>query len=272
MDVSAEALFRWLGFTVATPVGRIPPDRSSRRARSIAARQPRHGCPWSLPPSRSSMPRVCRGLARRGHVYFDPSPCSCSSCSPAYLEMRARHHAGDLSMRSRASRRPCRSPTRGSFLERIGIHELRAGDRVHVGEEVWSPPMACVQCRPPRSMRRSSRRVGAGPATARMRHCRQRSRRWSGRPACGARRADTVLAGSQGLVERAQIERPHLLCAGEQATGRFVVRVLSLTVLTAAAWSAIDPSRVFAAALAVLSWSRVPAPSRWLCRQRLLAR
>jgi P-type Cu2+ transporter len=64
--------------------------------------------------------------------------------------------------------------------------------------------------------------------------------------------ADTVLAGIAALVERAQIERPQLARAGEQATARFVVRVLSLTVLTAVAWSVIDPSRAFAAALAVL--------------------
>jgi Cu2+-exporting ATPase len=54
------------------------------------------------------------------------------------------------------------------------------------------------------------------------------------------------------LVERAQVERPQLARAGEQAAGRFVVRVLCLTVLTAATWSVIDPSRAFAAALAVL--------------------
>src|SRR4029078_12528849 len=64
--------------------------------------------------------------------------------------------------------------------------------------------------------------------------------------------ADTVLAGIAGLVERAQVERPQLSSCGENAPGRFVVRVLSLTVLTAAGWSIIDPSRAFAAALAVL--------------------
>jgi Cu2+-exporting ATPase len=64
--------------------------------------------------------------------------------------------------------------------------------------------------------------------------------------------ADTVLAGIALLVERAQVERPQLARAGEQATARFVLRVLSLTVITALAWSVIDPSRAFAASLAVL--------------------
>ena len=40
--------------------------------------------------------------------------------------------------------------------------------------------------------------------------------------------------------------------AGERAAGRFVARVLALTALTAAAWAVFDPSRAFAAAMAVL--------------------
>ena len=64
--------------------------------------------------------------------------------------------------------------------------------------------------------------------------------------------ADTALAGIAALVGRAQAQRPQLARAGERAAARFVARVLALTVLTAAAWSVLDPSRAFSAALAVL--------------------
>jgi Cu2+-exporting ATPase len=64
--------------------------------------------------------------------------------------------------------------------------------------------------------------------------------------------ADTTLAGIAALVGRAHAERPQPQMAGELAAGRFVMRVLALTVLTAAAWAWFDPARAFGAAIAVL--------------------
>jgi hypothetical protein len=83
--------------------------------------------------------------------------------------------------------------------------------------------------------------------------------------------ADTALAGIVALVTRAQAERPRLARAGETAAAHFVARVLALAALTAIGWSFVDPSRAFAAALAVLVVS-CPARSRSPCRPRSRAR
>jgi Cu2+-exporting ATPase len=54
------------------------------------------------------------------------------------------------------------------------------------------------------------------------------------------------------LLERAQSERPRLGLAAQRMAAWFVVRILLLTVLVAAIWAWVDPSRVLPAVLAVL--------------------
>ena len=54
------------------------------------------------------------------------------------------------------------------------------------------------------------------------------------------------------LLERAQSERPRLGLAAQRMAAWFIVRILLLTVLVAAVWAWVDPSRVLPAVLAVL--------------------
>ena len=54
------------------------------------------------------------------------------------------------------------------------------------------------------------------------------------------------------LLERAQSERPRLGLAAQRMAGWFILRILLLTVIVAAAWAWVDPSRVLPAVLAVL--------------------
>jgi Cu2+-exporting ATPase len=64
--------------------------------------------------------------------------------------------------------------------------------------------------------------------------------------------ANTTLASIAALVERAQAQRPQLVRAGDRAAVQLVWRVLALTSLTIAVWGILEPSRGFAAAVAVL--------------------
>ena len=64
--------------------------------------------------------------------------------------------------------------------------------------------------------------------------------------------AATTLAGISALAERALTERPRLVRAGDIAAARLVQIVLALTVVTAVAWTFVDPARAFAASLAVM--------------------
>ncbi len=54
------------------------------------------------------------------------------------------------------------------------------------------------------------------------------------------------------MLERAQSERPRLGLAAQRMAGWFILRILLLTVLVAAVWAWVDPTRVLPAVLAVL--------------------
>ena len=257
VDTSAEALFRWLGFIVATPVvlySAAPFFKAA--ARSLAARRLSMDVPVAAAIALIYAASLIEALRGGGHVYFDSvSMFVFFLLAGRYLEMRARHHAGDL-VDALARLTPSFADRRREdhSLERVGVHELHAGDRVHVGEGGLVPAdgvLLSAACRVDEAL-------VSGESAPILRRCGDALIAGSvlvdGPVDLQVERvgADTVLAGIAGLVERAQVERPQLARAGEQATGRFVVRVLSLTVLTAAGWSIIDPSRAFAAALAVL--------------------
>jgi Cu2+-exporting ATPase len=257
VDTSAEALFRWLGFIVATPVvlySAAPFFQAA--ARSLAARRLSMDVPVAAAIALIYAASFVEALRGGGHVYFDSvSMFVFFLLAGRYLEMRARHQAGDL-VDALARLTPSFADRRREdhSLERVGIHELRTGDRVHVGEGGLIPAdgvLLSALCRVDEALvsgesapilRRRGDVLIAGSVLV------------DGPIDLQVERvgADTVLAGIASLVERAQVERPQLARAGEQATGRFVVRVLTLTLLTAAAWSVIDSSRAFAAALAVL--------------------
>src|SRR6188508_3070196 len=257
LDASADALFRWLGFIVATPVvlySAAPFFKAARR--SLAARRLSMDVPVAAAIALIYAASLFEALRGGGHVYFDSvSMFVFFLLAGRYLEMRARHHAGDL-VDALARLTPSVADRRRQdhSLERVGVHELRAGDRVHVGEGGLVPAdgvLLSPACRVDEAL-------VSGESTPTLRRCGDALIAGSvlvdGPVDLRVERvgADTVLAGIAGLVERAQVERPQLARAGEQTTGRFVARVLSLTVLTAAAWSVVDPSRAFAAALAVL--------------------
>jgi Cu2+-exporting ATPase len=256
-DDSTRGLFRWLGFLVATPVVFY----SARpffagAARSLAARRLGMDVPVAIAIAATYAASVVEALRGDGHVYFDSvSMFVFLLLAGRYLEMRARHRAGDLTDALARLAPPCamrRSPD-GS-LQSVGLHELAVGDRVHVNEGGIVPADGVLEsacCHVDQSLltgesatvprRRGDRLIAGsvvqdGPAELRV-------DRVGG---------DTTLAGIAALVARAQAERPRLACEGERAAARFVARVLALTAVTIAAWSLVDPSRAFTAALAVL--------------------
>jgi Cu2+-exporting ATPase len=62
----------------------------------------------------------------------------------------------------------------------------------------------------------------------------------------------TVLAGIAALLRRAQAERPRIARVADAMASRFLARVLFGAALVCAFWLTVDPSRAFAATLAVL--------------------
>lgn len=250
-------LFRWLGLLVATPVvfyAARPFFAGARR--TLAAGRLGMDVPVALAIALIYAASMVETLRGGSEVYFDSvSMFVFLLLLGRYLELRARHHAANLSD-ALARLTPAfadRIRADGS-LERVAAAELRVGDRVHVAEGGTVPADGRLEGQPcsvdeglltgeslpvqrqPGELLVAGSLLVQGPARLRVERV----------------GADTALAGIVALVTRAQAERPRLARAGERAAARFVGRVLALAVLTATAWSFVDPSRAFSATLAVL--------------------
>jgi Cu2+-exporting ATPase len=257
MDASTRDLFRWLGLLVATPVVFYAARPFFAGAvRSLTARRLGMDVPVALAIALIYAASLVEALRGGSEVYFDSvSMFVFFLLVGRHLEMRARHHAGDLTDAfARLAPAFADRLRADGRLERVGAAELVPGDRVHVAEGGAIPAdgaLASATCRvdeallsgesAPVAKRRGDALVAGslvvdGPVVLEVQRV----------------GADTVLAGIAALVARAQTERPRLAQAGERAAAGFVARVLSLAALTACGWAWFDPARAFAATLAVL--------------------
>ncbi|MBX5461506.1 MAG: heavy metal translocating P-type ATPase [Steroidobacteraceae bacterium] len=257
MDTATRDFFRWLGLLVATPVVFYSARPFFTGAiRALRGRRLGIDVPVALAIALiyvASLMEVLRGGAE---VYFDSvSMFVFFLLVGRYLEMRARHRAGDLTD-ALARLTPMfadRIRADGS-LERVGAAELARGDRVHIPEGGAVPAdgvLVSERCRvnesllsgesAPVTRRRGDTLIAGsvvieGPAQMRV-------------ETVGA---GTVVAGIVAMAARAATERPRLAEAGERAAAGFVSRVLALAALTFVGWSFFDASQAFTATLAVL--------------------
>jgi Cu2+-exporting ATPase len=257
LDASSRDLLRWLGLLVATPVVFYSARPFFAGAwRSLAARRIGMDVPVALAIAAVYAASVFEVVRGSGEVYFDSiSMFVFFLLAGRYLEMRARHRARDLTdALARLTPPFADRQLEDGTLQRVGIHELRVGDCVRVGEGGIVPADGVLldeRCRvdeallsgesTPVTKHRGDRLIAGsvleeGPVFARIERV----------------GADTTLAGIAALVGRAHAERPRLQMAGELAASKFVARVLALTALTATVWSFVDPARAFPAAVAVL--------------------
>ncbi|HEY8521065.1 MAG TPA: cation-translocating P-type ATPase [Gammaproteobacteria bacterium] len=257
LDLAARDLFRWLAFLVATPVVLYSARPFFAGAvRSLEARAPGMDVPVALAVAGIYAASLFEAVRGGEHVYFESvSMFVFFLLIGRYVEMRARHRAGDLTDALARLTPPYADRRRADgSLERVGVRELEPGDRVHVADGGVIPADGVLESErclvdeallsgesTPAERRRGDTLVAGsvlleGPAEMRVERV----------------GADTALAGIAELVGRAQAARPRLARAGERVASVFVVRVLALTALTAAAWSFVDPARAFTAALAVL--------------------
>lgn len=257
LDASTRELLRWVGFLVATPVVLYSAQPFFAGAmRALRLRQLGMDVPVAFAITAVYAASFIEALRGSGEVYFDSiSMFVFFLLAGRYLEMRARHRAGDLTD-ALVRLTPPFADRRldDGTLQRIAIRELRVGDCVHVSEGGIVPADGALlseRCRvneallsgesAPVSKRRGDLLIAGslledGPVQLRIERV----------------GAQTALACVAALVGRAQAERPQLVCVGERAAARFVGLVFALTGLTIAAWIAVEPSRAFTAAVAVL--------------------
>jgi ATPase, P-type (transporting), HAD superfamily, subfamily IC/heavy metal translocating P-type ATPase len=257
LDPSTHQLLRWLQLLVATPVVFYSARPFFTGAvRSLKLRQLGMDVPVAAAIAAVYAASLIETLRGTGEVYFDSiSMFVFLLLAGRYLEMRARHRAGDLTDALARLTPPfadrCLEDGR---LERVGVHELRVGDRVHIWEGSIVPADGALlseRCRVDEALlsgesaavmkKRGDRLIAGsvledGPVQLRV-------------EGVGT---DTVLAGISALANRAQTQRPKLQRAGDQTTARLVARVLALTAVTIVGWCIVDPSRAFPAAVAVL--------------------
>ena len=257
LDDSTRNLLRWLGLLVATPVVLYSARPFFTGAlRLLKAGRVGMDVPVALAIAAVYAASLIEAVRGVGEVYFDSvSMFVFFLLTGRYLEMRARHHARDLTDALARLTPPFaeRALEDGTFT-RVGIHQLRVGDRVRVAEGGIVPAdgvLLTERCRVDEALlsgesaavtkRRDDSLIAGsvledGPVLMRVERV----------------GADTALAGIAALVGRAHAERPRLQVVGEIAAGRFVARVLILTAITAAVWAIFDPARAFPAAIAVL--------------------
>jgi Cu2+-exporting ATPase len=257
MDPATRDAMRWLGLLVATPVvfySARPFFAGAMRA--LRARTLGMDVPVALAIALIYAASVVEAMRGGGEVYFDSvSMFVFFLLTGRYLEMRARHRAGNLAdAMARLVPAFADRLRADASLERVGALELGIGDRVQVAQGERVPADGVLEsaaCRvdealltgesAPVSKQRGDTLTGGsvvlgGPIVAQVTRV----------------GADTALAGIAALVARAQSERPRLAQAGERAAAGFVARVLALATLCAIGWSFVDPQRALTATLAVL--------------------
>ena len=257
LEPSTQALMRWFGLLVATPVVFYAAQPFFQGAwRALRARRLGMDVPVALAIALIYGASLYEALRGSGEVYFDSvSMFVFFLLAGRYLEMRARHRAGDRADALARLMPAFADRVRADGgLDRVSVSELLPGDEVQVAQGMRVPAdgvVASGSCRVdeallsgeslPQARRAGDALTGGsmvieGPALLRVQRV----------------GADTALAGIAALMARAHSERPRLACAGDAAVAGFVARTLGLALLCAIGWSFVDPARAFAATLAVL--------------------
>lgn len=256
VDFSTRNLFRWLGLLTTVPVvfySAIPFFVGAVHE----LRQRRFGInlPVALAVALVFLASTFNTLRGGGEIYFDSITMFVFLLlAGRYVELRSRHHSGALGDAAiDATPLLAQRRTADGELETVPALALLVDDRVHIAEGTRVPAdgvleSASVQVdeallsgesRPVRRVRGERLIAGSvllsGPAELRVEH--------SG--------DSTTVARLGALATRAQQAR-NLVAGSDREIGRFVARVLGLTVLTALVWLLIDPSRAFESAVAVL--------------------
>lgn len=257
MDTTTRDLFRWLGLLVATPVVFYSARPFFTGAiRALHGRRLGMDVPVALAIALIYVASIVEALRGGAEVYFDSvSMFVFFLLVGRYLEMQARHRAGDLTdALARLTPMFADRIREDGTLERVGAAELARGDRVHIAEGGAVPADGVLlneRCRvneallsgesAPVTRRRGDTLIAGsvvieGPAQMLIENV----------------GAGTVVAGIVAMAARAATERPRLAEAGERAAAGFVARVLTLAAFTFVGWSFFDASQAFTATLAVL--------------------
>ncbi|RPI13820.1 MAG: heavy metal translocating P-type ATPase [Lysobacterales bacterium] len=220
------------------------------RARSISM-----DVPVSLGIVLAFVASVWNTLRGSGEIYFDSVTMFVFFLGLGrYVEMIARHRAGSVADALARLAPVTARRLREGVAEDVQAVELRVGDELlvrtgevfaadgtvldgegRVDESMLTGESTAVAKRPGAAVHQGTQNLGS-PLRLRV----------------TAVAGDTVLSGIVALLERAQTERPRLARAADRAAAWFLSRILVGAAIVFAVWWFVDPSRAFAATLAVL--------------------
>jgi Cu2+-exporting ATPase len=262
IDASMAQLMRLAGMVIVTPVLFYSGAPFLAGAwRDVTHRRLGMGVPVALALLLAWLPSVVNTLRASGEVYFDSVGMFIFFLSAGrYIEMSVRHRSLN-SAEALARSLPAQVTRLGKDGERekIAVNELEVGDRFLVPKGGVVP----VDAQLPAELTGDAfasldESLLSGESAAVRRGTGERLRSGSvnlGAPLtleAVATVAQSTLASMVKLLERAQGTRPRMARAADRAATWFVAVILVLAAVTAVAWWRVDPSRAFAAVLAVL--------------------
>ncbi len=260
IDASMAQLMRVAGMVIVTPVLLYSGAPYLTGAwRDIANRRLGMDVPVAIALLLAWLPSVVNTFRADGEVYFDSVGMFIFFLSAGrFVEMSIRHRS--LTSAEALARSLPAQVTRldaDGTRHKVTAEEIKAGDRILVpkggvvavdsqlaagivdhallDESLITGESAAVARRAGELIRGGSLNLG-GPLTLTAR----------------AAVADSTLASIVALLERAQATRPRIAQAADGFASWFVLAILVLAMLTGGLWLLYDPSRAFAAVLAVL--------------------
>ena len=257
MNPATRDFFRWIGLLVTTPVmAYSAPVFFIGAWRELHARRLGMDTPVALAIGLVYLASIVETLRGGSQVYFDSASMFVFLLlSGRYLEMHARRRAIDVvDALARLQPALAQRRTSGGVLEIVGVHELETNDTVVVAAGAAIPAdgvLLSASCLVDESLL-------TGESASRERHCGETliagSLARSGPVDLRVARigAETILSSIVRLATYAQQQRPRWARLGDRFAARFVAGVLVLSLATACGWLLVDPSRAFAATLAVL--------------------
>jgi Cu2+-exporting ATPase len=256
MEPEYRELFRLVSLLVSVPVAIYAGWPFYQGAlQAIRARSISMDVPVSIGIVLAFAASVWNALTGRGEVYFDSVTMFVFFLSLGrYVEMIARHRAGSVADALARLAPVTARRLRAGEVEDVQAAELAVGDELLVRTgEVFAADGVVTD-----GSGRVDESMLTGESTAIAKD--PGARVHAGTQNLGAPlriRVDavadaTVLSGIVALLERAQAERPRLAKAADRAAAWFLSRILVGAALVFAAWWFVDPSRAFAATLAVL--------------------
>ena len=261
IDASMAQLMRIAGMVIVTPVLFYSGAPFLAGAwRDLTHRRLGMDVPVALALVLAWLPSVVNTLRASGEVYFDSVGMFIFSLTAGrYIEMSVRHRSLN-SAEALARSLPAQVTRLGKdgAREKIAVNQLAVGDRFLVSKGGVVPVDAKLPADQGDAFASLDESLLTGESAAMRRGAGELLRGGSvnlGAPItleAVATVAQSTLASMVKLLERAQATRPRMARAADRAASWFVGVILVLAVFTAVAWWRVDPSRAFAAVLAVL--------------------